>query len=91
MNPLFTIAVACHQNEPYLRKALESLVSQSLDIVLGGENARRFRRISSRAALPKRLAAPFAMLARCGWQFPAKLFFRRLYYPLAARRAEKRG
>lgn len=23
--------------------------------------------------------------------FPAKLFFRRLYYPLAARRAEKRG
>ena len=48
----------------------------------------RLREISRLASFPKRLALPLVLLATCGWQFPAKMFFRRLYYPLVERRAQ---
>ena len=42
------------------------------------------------ASRPKRIAAWFVLLAARGWQPPAKLFFRKLYYPLVARAAAGR-
>ena len=42
--------------------------------------------IAARASLPRRVALPLLSLAAAGWQFPAKFYFRKLYYPLAERR-----
>jgi hypothetical protein len=46
----------------------------------------RFIRFASRASLPKRMAILPMLLTAVGWQFPAKFFFRRLYFPLAEHR-----
>ena len=64
------------------RKALSFLLAESGPAV---------RRAFARASRPKRLALPLVQLAAAGWQFPAKFYFRRIYYPLAARRQAKRG
>ena len=46
----------------------------------------RFVRFASHASLPKRMAIVPMLLAAAGWQFPAKFYFRKLYFPLAERR-----
>ena len=63
--------------DPDRRRALEFLFAD------GG--AARFRKLAARASLPKRLAEPLVEWAAKGWQFPAKLYFRGLYYPLSSR------
>lgn len=59
--------------------------------LLSGDNAARFRKAVARASHPKRLALPLLRLAAAGWTFPAKCYFRSIYYPLVARRASKGG
>ena len=49
----------------------------------------RFRKLVSLASAPKRIAAPFVILAAHGCQLPAKLFFRKIYYPLVEHRAKR--
>ena len=46
----------------------------------------RFIRFAGHASLPKRLAILPMILTAAGWQFPAKFYFRKLYFPLAERR-----
>ena len=46
----------------------------------------RFVSFALMAKTPKKLAILPMLLTAAGWQFPAKFFFRRLYYPLAERR-----
>ena len=64
------------------RKVSDAERRQALDVVLANGGAARFAEIANRASLPKRVAMPFVMLAAKGWQWPAKFFFRCLYYPL---------
>lgn len=47
----------------------------------------RMRQLAARASLPRRLSFPLLRLAAAGHPLPAKLFFRRLYYPLLACRS----
>lgn len=47
---------------------------------------RRFRWLTRRASLPRKLAWPFFYLAAVGIPLPARLFFRCLYYPLVSLR-----
>lgn len=60
------------------RRALAALFAD------GGKES--FLRFVRPAPLSKRVALPFLFLGAMGWQMPGKLFFRRVYYPLAARR-----
>jgi len=46
----------------------------------------RFVRFASHASIPKRMAILPMLLSAAGWHFPAKFYFRRLYFPLAERR-----
>lgn len=48
----------------------------------------RFVRFAWRASLPKRMAILPMLLVAIGWQFPAKFYFRKLYFPLAERRRQ---
>lgn len=68
------------------RKIPDRVRREALGVLLADGCARRLGRLVSRTSLPKRLAWPLVRLAAGGLQFPAKLFFRRLYYPLTARR-----
>ena len=47
---------------------------------------RRFRQLACRTSLPRRMAIPLLTLAACGCQWPVRLYFRFLYYPLAEHR-----
>lgn len=61
---------------------------RALTELFAGDCGSKFKRLSSHATLPKRVAAPLLKLAAAGWQFPAKFYFRRLYYPLIERRSK---
>ena len=61
---------------------------RALDILTAGNGIQLFKKTASRASLPKRVAIPLVLLAAKGWQFPAKLYFRKLYYPLVERRSK---
>jgi len=50
----------------------------------------RFIRFACRASIPKRMAILPMLLTAVGWQFPAKFFFRRLYFPIAERRQQRK-
>ena len=50
----------------------------------------RFVRFAGRASLPKRMAILPMLLSAAGWQFPAKFYFRKLYFPLAERRRQRK-
>ncbi|MBQ9336020.1 MAG: glycosyltransferase family 2 protein [Lentisphaeria bacterium] len=58
----------------------------ALDILFADGGRARFKRISARASLPKRLAMPLVLMAAKGWLLPAKTYFRKFYYPLTAQR-----
>lgn len=61
----------------------------ALEILFAGEGKARFKKIVARATFPRRLARPLVFMAAGGWQFPAKFYFRKLYYPLTERRQSK--
>ena len=63
------------------RKALEKLFE--------GNGKERFLRFLSHASRPKRLARPLILLAAKGFLLPAKLYFRKFYYPMIERRGKK--
>lgn len=64
------------------RKISDSDRKSALDILFKDGGRKLFVRLTKRASLPKRVALPFVLLAAAGIQLPAKLFFRRFYYPL---------
>lgn len=49
----------------------------------------RFARTVRLSSLPKRAAFPLVVLAASGWIFPARFFFRRVFYPAVERRSGK--
>ena len=55
---------------------------EALRSILRNGGARNFFRTIALATAPKKTALPAVLLAAAGWQFPAKMFFRRVYYPL---------
>ena len=59
---------------------------QALNIILANDGAKMFKQMVARASMPKRLSLPLVLLAAKGIQFPAKMYFQQLYYPLVERR-----
>ena len=70
------------------RKISDKDRKQALNSLFEGSGKAQFLRILTRASRPKRLARPLLLLASKGFQFPAKLYFRNLYYPLVERKAK---
>ena len=68
------------------RKLGDAERRQALAMLFKDGGEMRFRRMIRFATAPKRAAAPLIALAAKGWQWPAKFYFRRLYYPLVERR-----
>ena len=71
------------------RKISDADRRQAWRIIREGGGWRRFRRLSRWTSLPRRAALPLVALAAIGWQWPARLYFRRLYFPLAERRGKE--
>ena len=71
------------------RKVPDAERRRALGIIFANGGRARFRKLSARASLPRKLASPLVALAAAGWQFPAKVYFRKFYYPLAERRRKK--
>lgn len=55
---------------------------RALDILFDADVKANFMKLAKYASPPKRIAVPLVRLAARGVLFPAKFFFRRLYYPL---------
>ena len=72
------------------RKITDDYRMQALSVLFNGNGRVLFRRFARRASRIKRLALPLVVLAGKGWLWPAKFFFRRLYYPLVQRRRAAR-
>ena len=70
------------------RKISDGDRKKAMDLVFSGEGKQQFLRILSHASRPKRLAYPLILLASKGIQLPAKVFFRKLYYPLIERKGK---
>ena len=68
------------------RKISDSDRRGAWDIIREGDGWHTLKRLLRRTSLPRRLAGPLLALAIHGCQWPAKLYFRLLYYPLAERR-----
>ncbi len=64
------------------RKISDSDRKNALSILLEGEGKSSLQSLVSRVSLPRRLAWPLLLLAAKGFQFPAKIFFRKLYDPI---------
>ena len=58
----------------------------ALKTLLDGKGLAYFKQLVSYASFPKRLAAPFVLLAANNFQLPAKIFFRKIYYPMIEQR-----
>ena len=71
------------------RKISDGDRMKALDQIFSGKGRRQFLRILSHASRPKRLARPLILLAAKGFQFPAKAYFSRFYYPMIERRGKK--
>ena len=68
------------------RKITDEDRQNALNTLFSGNGRKRFLHYLSYASRPKRLAKPLILLAARGFQFPAKFFFRRIYYPLIERK-----
>ena len=68
------------------RKISDADRKNVLGILFEDGGRERFMRIGAFASRPKRMALPLILLAAKGIQFPAKAFFRILYYPLIQRK-----
>ena len=77
------------RNHVTFRKITDADRKQALDKLLSGESRTQFLKLLSRASRPKRLARPLLFLAAKGFQRPAKVFFRKIYYPMLERRSGK--
>ena len=55
---------------------------KALDLLFEGKGKARFLSLCARCSAPKRAAVPLLGLAARGIQFPARFYFRGLYYPL---------
>ena len=64
--------------------------ARALSVLFDGDGRALFKKTASFASIPKRVAARLVSLAEHGWQEPARLFFRKLYYPLVERRGQHR-
>ena len=71
------------------RKISDGDRTEALNQIFSGEDRRQFLRILSYASRPKRLARPLILLTTKGFQFPAKVYFSRFYYPMIERRGKK--
>ena len=69
------------------RKVSDRDRREAIRALFAGGGKDRFLAIATHASKPKRIAAKFLLLAVHGWILPARLFFRCLYYPLAAHRS----
>ncbi len=58
----------------------------AFDALFAGKGRERFLKALSRSSRVKRLARPLVLLAAKGFQLPAKIFFRKIYYPIIERR-----
>ena len=68
------------------RKIPDADRKRALNTILAGDGKKMFKQMVARASMPKRLSWPLVLMAAKGFQFPAKVYFRQLYYPLVARR-----
>ena len=68
------------------RKFTDTDRTGALRTIFEGEGRERFLRILSRTSRPKRLAKPLFLLAANGHPLLARLYFRRLYFPMIGRR-----
>lgn len=71
------------------RKISDADRKSALDILFDERGMDLFMRLGARTSRPKRMALPLIRLAAKGFLFPAKFYFRCLYYPLLARRGKK--
>lgn len=71
------------------RKIPDGERRRALEIILKDGGLERIRKLSAMASLPRRIALPLVLLAARGFQAPAKLFFRKIYYPLVERRNKR--
>ncbi len=62
---------------------------RALGIILKDDGLKRIKWLSAMASKPRRIALPLVLLAARGFLAPAKLFFRKIYYPLVERRKRK--
>jgi glycosyltransferase involved in cell wall biosynthesis len=60
-----------------------------LKIFFNQEHKKLFWKFLLKSSIPKRVALPFVWLASKGIQLPAKLFFTKIYYPLAEKKGTK--
>ncbi len=67
------------------RKFSDADRRRALADLIEGDGLPRLRRLVAMASATRRLAFPLVLLAAKGWVFPARFFFRRLYYPLCSR------
>ena len=63
--------------------------TRALDAFFAGKGRDYYLRVQRFVSFPKRLATPFVLLAAKGIQFPAKVYFRGVYYPLVERRKDQ--
>ncbi len=64
------------------RKISDADRKHALNDLFAGNGKEQFLRILSHSSRPKRFTRPLLFLAAKGFQFPAKVFFRVLYYPM---------
>lgn len=70
------------------RKITDEDRRKALNILFSGNGRQRFMYHLSFVSWPKRLARPLILLAAKGFQLPAKLYFRRFYYPMIERKSK---
>lgn len=73
------------------RKITDRDRREALASLLAAPGWEQLRQLARRASRPKRAACPLLRLAACGPVWPARLYFRLLYYPLNALRDRKRS
>ena len=73
------------------RKITNDIRTCALNTLFAESGVTKFKALVSFASWQKRLATFFVFMAWHGWQFPAKFFFRSIYYPLVKRRAWRKG
>lgn len=73
------------------RKVSNADRRKALKILFDGSGLEVFRNLAARASRPKRAALPLLVLAARGLVWPAKLYFRLLYYPLTGLRSGRKS
>lgn len=69
------------------RKIPNHARSCALAVLFEGNGKAHFASLAALANAPKHIASHLVTLAASGWQYPAQLFFKKIYYPLVEHRA----